>query len=79
MLSVDLEFDLCGRVWPFHFATMLNQNPFSRRDLIKKAAGAGLGLIAVRAITGRTNVTDAGNSTIDRSCEQIAKQKIEKI
>ena len=79
MLSVDLEFDLCGRVWPFHFATMLNQNPFSRRDLIKKAAGAGLGLIAVRGLPGRTKVSDAGNSTIDSWCEQLAKHKIEKI
>ena len=79
MLSVDLEFDLCGRVRTFHFVTMLNQNPFSRRDLIKTAAGAGLGLIAARGLPGRTKVNDAGNSTIDSWCEQLAKHKIEKI
>ena len=75
---MEFQFDLNGR-WRIHASVVLNQNPFSRRDLIKKAAGTGLGLIAAHSLPGRTKVNDAANSKIDSWCEQLAKHKIEKI
>ena len=75
---MEFQFDLNGR-WRIHVSVVLNQNPFSRRDLIKKAAGTGLGLIAAHSLPGRTKVNDAGNSKIDSWCEQLVKHKIEKI